>query len=165
MLTIRPFNEADWNGIWQIVEPVFRAGDTYPYSPDITQDEAFEVWIATPQATYIAEDQENGAILGTYYIKPNQPSQGSHVCNCGYIVADAARGRGVASQMCEHSQQEAVRRGFHAMQYNLVVATNEGAVRLWQKMGFQIVGTLTEAFKHPELGFVDAHIMYKTLET
>ncbi len=93
MLTIRPFDEADWNAIWQIVAPVFRAGDTYPYSPGITRDEAFDVWIATPQATYIAEDKENGAILGTYYIKANQPSQGSHVCNCGYIVADAARGR------------------------------------------------------------------------
>ena len=163
MLTIRPFDEADWNNTWQIVEPVFRAGDTYPYSPSITRDEAFDVWIATPQATYIAEEKENGEILGTYYIKPNQPSQGAHVCNCGYIVADTARGRGAASQMCEHSQREAVRRGFHAMQYNLVAATNEGAVRLWKKMGFQIVGTLTEAFKHPELGYVNAHIMYKAL--
>ncbi|MCM2369208.1 GNAT family N-acetyltransferase [Aporhodopirellula aestuarii] len=163
MLTIRLFEEADWNATWRIVEPVFRAGDTYPYSPDITRDEAFDVWVAIPQATYIAIDDENGAILGTYYIKPNQPAQGSHVCNCGYIVSDAARGRGVASQMCEHSQQEAVRRGFRAMQYNLVVATNEGAVRLWQKLGFQIVGTLSEAFKHPILGYVDAHVMYKKL--
>ncbi|MBE9032375.1 GNAT family N-acetyltransferase [filamentous cyanobacterium LEGE 11480] len=165
MLTIRLFNEADWNAVWPIVEPVFCAGETYPYSPDITQGEAFDVWIATPQATYIAEDEENGAILGTYYIKPNQPSQGSHVCNCGYIVAEAARGRGVASQMCEHSQQEAVRQGFRAMQYNLVVATNERAVRLWQKMGFQIVGTLHGAFNHSVLGYVDAHIMYKELVT
>lgn len=164
MLTIRLFEEADWNAIWQIVEPVFRAGDTYPYSPDITPDEAFCIWVSSPQATYVVEDEDDGTILGTYYIKANQPSQGSHVCNCGYIVADAARGRGIASQMCEHSQQEAVRYGFLAMQYNLVVATNEGAVRLWQKMGFQIVGTLTEAFKHPMLGYVDAHIMYKTLK-
>jgi len=165
MLTIRPFAESDWNAVWQIVEPVFRAADTYPYPPTITEDEAFDIWIAAPKMTYVAEFEENGAILGTYYIKPNQPSQGSHVCNCGYIVSEAARGRGVASQMCEHSQQEAVRHGFRAMQYNLVVATNEGAVRLWQKMGFQIVGTLAGAFKHPALGYVDAHIMYKTLET
>ena len=165
MLTIRPFAEPDWNAVWQIVEPVLRAGDTYPYPPDITKDKAFDVWIAAPKATYVAEDDENRAILGTYYIKPNHPSQGSHVCNCGYIVAEAARGRGVASRMCEHSQHEAVRHGFRAMQYNLVVATNQGAVRLWQKMGFEIVGTLREAFKHPELGYVDAHVMYKELET
>ena len=165
MLTIRPFAESDWSAVWQIVEPVFRAGDTYPYRPDITKDEAFDVWIATPKVTYVAEDERNGAILGTYYIKPNQPSQGSHVCNCGYIVAEAARGRSVASQMCEHSQQEAARQGFRAMQYNLVVATNEGAVRLWQKLGFQVIGTLPSAFKQPEFGFVDAHIMYKELKT
>ncbi|APZ91797.1 GNAT family N-acetyltransferase [Fuerstiella marisgermanici] len=165
MLKIRPFDESDWNGVWQIVEPVFRAGETYPYSPDTTQDEAFQIWIGTPQATYIAEDDQSGALLGTYYIKPNQPAQGSHVCNCGYIVSETARGQGVASQMCEHSQQEAVRLGFRAMQFNLVVATNQGAVRLWQKMGFVIVGTLTAAFKHPVLSYVDAHIMYKILVT
>ena len=165
MLTIRAFTESDWNAVWQIVEPVFRAGDTYPYPTTITQEESFDLWIAVPEVTYVAEDKESEAILGTYYIKPNQPSQGSHVCNCGYIVAKDARGRGVASQMCEHSQQEAIRRGFRAMQYNLVVATNEGAVRLWQKMGLQIVGTLTGAFKHPKFGYVDAHIMYRTLES
>ena len=165
MLKIRPFDESNWNGVWQIVEPVFRAGETYPYSADTTQDEAFQIWIATPQATYVAEDDQSGALLGTYYIKPNQPAQGSHVCNCGYIVSQTARGQGVASQMCEHSQQEAVRLGFRAMQFNLVVATNQGAVRLWQKMGFEIVGTLTAAFKHPVLSYVDAHIMYKSLVT
>ncbi len=165
MLTIRPFTEPDWHAVWQMIEPVFRAGDTYPYATDITEDEAFDAWINTPQTTYVAEDEENSAIVGTYYIKPNQPSQGSHVCNCGYIVAKAARGRGVASQMCEHSQQEAVRQGFRAMQYNLVVATNEGAVRLWKRMGFQITGTLPGAFNHPALGYVDAHIMYKVLNT
>ncbi|WP_044302022.1 GNAT family N-acetyltransferase [Rhodopirellula sallentina] len=165
MLSIRPFVESDWNEVWQIVEPAFRAGDTYPYPTTITKEEAFDVWVSTPKVTYVAEDEENGAILGTYYLKPNQPSQGSHVCNCGYIVAEAARGRGVASQMCVHSQHEAIRHGFRAMQYNLVVATNEGAVRLWQKLGFYIVGTLTGAFEHPKLGYVDAHIMYKTLET
>jgi len=165
MLKIRPFDESDWNAVWQIVEPVFRAGETYPYSPDTTQDEAFQIWIATPQATYVAEDDKSGALLGTYYIKPNQPAQGSHVCNCGYIVSQTARGQGVASQMCEHSQQEAVRLGFRAMQFNLVVATNQGAVRLWQKMGFEVVGTLTAAFKHPVLSYVDAHIMYNILVT
>ena len=163
MLTIRKFAERDWDAIWCIVEPVLRAGETYPFSPSITNGEAFAAWIETPSATYVAED-ENGAILGTYYIKPNQPSLGSHVCNCGYIVAEAARGHGVASAMCEHSQREAIAQGFRAMQYNLVVSTNRGAVQLWRKHGFDIVGTLAKAFRHPNLGFVDALVMYKQLE-
>ena len=99
----------------------------------------------------------------SYFIKPNQPGQGAHVCNCGYVVAPTAQGQGVASLMCEHSQQQAVAMGFRAMQFNLVVATNEGAVRLWQRLGFRIVGTLPGAFRHRALGAVDAHVMYKAL--
>jgi len=103
-------------------------------------------------------------VLGTYVIRPNQPGQGSHVSNCGYVVSDAARGMGVASALCEHSQQEALRMGFRAMQFNFVVSTNEGAVRLWRKMGFEIVGTLPGAFRHPRHGFVDAYVMFKQLQ-
>ena len=106
---------------------------------------------------------EYDEVLGTYYIKPNQPDLGGHVCNCGYIVSENARGKGIASEMCEHSQHEAVRRGFRSMQYNLVVTTNEGAIRLWKRHGFEVVGTLSEAFRHPQLGYVDAHVMYKKL--
>ena len=115
-----------------------------------------------PSATFVAVD-ENNAVLGTYYIKPNQPALGAHVCNCGYIVSESVRGRGIASEMCEHSQCEALSQGFRAMQYNLVVSTNEGAVRLWKLHGFEIVGTLPKAFQHLRLGFVDAFVMYKQL--
>ncbi len=103
-------------------------------------------------------------ILGTYYIKPNQPALGAHVCNCGYIVAEKARGKGIASEMCSHSQHKALSMGFKAMQYNLVVSTNKGAVRLWKKLGFRIIGTLPRAFRHSQSGFVDAFVMYKQLE-
>ena len=113
---------------------------------------------------FIKRAAASGAALGTYYIKPNQPGAGSHVCNCGYIVGEEVRGRGVATLMCEHSQREAIRRGFRAMQFNLVVSTNESAVRLWQKLGYDIVGTLPGAFKLPRQGFVDAYVMYKQLE-
>ena len=154
--------ESDWPRVWQIIEPVFRAGETYAYSPDITESEARRIWIDVPAAAYVAGD-ENHDILGTYYIKPNQPSLGSHVCNCGYIVAEQARGKGVASEMCVHSQQTAVSMGFRAMQYNLVVATNEGAVRLWKKHGFRSIGVLPGAFHHKKLGYVDAWVMYKEL--
>lgn len=163
MNDIREFQQSDRPAVWRIIEPVFRAGETYAFSPDITEQEAFTVWIETPSATFVAEN-ENHEITGTYYIKPNQPALGSHVCNCGYIVSENSRGEGIASRMCEHSQKEAVCRGFTAMQYNLVVSTNEGAVRLWKKHGFGIAGTLPKAFRHPEHGLVDAFIMYKLLK-
>ena len=161
---IRPLADADWPATWAIIEPVLRSGETYAFPRDIEEHEAHRVWAEVPAATFVATDDE-GAILGTYYLKANHPGPGSHVCNCGYIVSEAARGRGIASAMCAHSQEEAVRRGFRAMQYNLVVATNTGAIRLWERHGFEIVGTLAGAFHHPREGFVDAFVMYKTLVT
>ncbi len=163
MIEIRPFEEGDWAATWRIMLPVFRAGETYPFSPDITEEEAYALWVEMPSATFVAVDQDK-EVLGTYYIKPNQPALGAHVCNCGYIVGENARSRGIASEMCAHSQREAVSRGFRAMQFNFVVSTNEGAVRLWKKHGFKIVGTLPEAFRHPMLGYVDAYVMYKQLQ-
>jgi len=163
-MIIRLLEDRDWIATWRIIEPVFRAGETYPYSPDITENEAHGVWVEIPSATFVAID-ESEDIVGTYYIKANQPGIGAHVCNCGYIVSEDARGKGVASEMCKHSQHEAVDRGFRAMQYNLVVATNQGAVRLWKKHGFEVIGTLPGAFRHQQLGYVDAYVMYKTLIT
>jgi RimJ/RimL family protein N-acetyltransferase len=162
MITIHTFEQADWPAVWALIEPVFRSGDTYAFSPQISEEGAHKVWIEAPTATFVAKD-DSGAALGTYYIKPNQPGAGAHVCNCGYIVGESARGRGVATLMCKHSQREAVRRSFRAMQFNFVVSTNEGAVRLWQKLGYDIVGTLPGAFKHPRYGFVDAFVMFKQL--
>ena len=138
MIKIRRFDEQDWDATWQVIEPVFRAGETYPFSPDITDREAYKAWVQAASVTYVATD-ENNQVLGTYYIKPNQPALGAHVCNCGYIVGENARGRGVATALCEHSQREAVNQGFTAMQYNLVVSTNGGAVRLWKKQGFDLI--------------------------
>ena len=163
MTNIRKFNKADWPGLWKIIEPVFRSGETYVFSPDITEDEAWKIWIYLPEETFVAVDEENN-IIGTYYIKPNQPGLGSHVCNCGYIVSADARNKGVASDMCIHSQKEALARGYRAMQFNFVVSTNEGAIRIWKKLGFEIVGTLPKAFKHHKLGFVDTFVMFKQLE-
>lgn len=162
MIKIRLYKDNDWPAVWKILEPVFRAGETYAFSRDISEEKAQTKWISVPKATYVAEDND-GEILGTYYIKPNQPGAGAHICNCGYIVSENARGQGIASKMCEHSQHEAVAQGFRAMQYNLVVSSNEGAVRLWKKLGFDIIGTVPEAFRHPTLGYVDAYVMYKRL--
>ena len=159
---IRLFQSADWPQLWEILEPVFRAGDTYAFSPDITEEAAKEVWITYPVRTYVVTDSSE-QVVATYYIKQNQTGLGSHVCNCGYVVGEAARGKGIATQMCEHSQQIAIALGFLAMQFNFVVSTNEGAVRLWQKLGYEIVGRLPKAFQHRQLGFVDALVMYKWL--
>lgn len=163
-MEIRKHQESDWNQVWPIIEKVFRAGETYAFSPEITEQEAHKVWIEIPQETYVAI-ADDGKILGTYYIKPNHPGLGSHVCNCGYIVSENARGKGVASRMCEHSQQVAEQLGFRAMQYNLVASTNESAIRLWKKLGFDIIGILPKAFKSKSAGYVDALVMYKELKT
>jgi RimJ/RimL family protein N-acetyltransferase len=163
-ITIRTFEPSDWAALWAVLEPVFRAGETYAFSPRINEDQARHVWVELPAHTYVAVDHDNN-ILGTYYIKPNQPALGAHVCNCGYIVAASARGRGIASTMCDHSQRQAIALGFKSMQYNLVVSTNEPAIHLWQKHGYKIIGTLPEAFQHPRHGLVDAHVMYKVLES
>ena len=162
MIKIRSYNNNDWPRVWQIIEPVFRAGETYAFPRNISEEEAHKAWVLAPRATYVAVDKDD-ALLGTYYIKPNQPGQGDHICNCGYIVARNTRGQGVATAMCEHSQHEAIAQGFRAMQYNLVVSTNSGAVRLWKKLGFEVVGTIPEAFHHPLQGYVDAFVMYKRL--
>lgn len=162
MITISPFEEKDWDNLWHIIKPVFRAGESYPYSTKITKDEARRAWIDAPLETYVVKNNSD-EILGTYYIKPNQPGLGGHVCNCGYVVAENSRGQGIASKMCKHSQLEASTLGFRDMQYNLVVSTNEVAIQLWQKQGFEIIGTLPGAFNHSRHGYVDAYVMFKTL--
>lgn len=161
-MEIRKYRESDWDRVWPILENVFRTGETYAYPPEITENEAHQIWVERPEETYVAIRRDD-EIVGTYYIKKNQPGPGAHVCNCGYIVSEDARGQGIASSMCRHSQRAAVALGFRAMQYNLVVSTNEGAVRLWNKLGFDTVGRLPKAFNHPEKGYVDALVMYKWL--
>jgi len=160
-MIIREFVADDWPRLWEFLEPVFRAGETYPYPVDITSQQAYTAWIETPQHSYVAIDKDT--IVGSYYIKPNQPGLGSHVCNCGYVVAQQARNQGVGAALGEHSQQTAVHLGYRAMQFNLVVATNTASLHLWQKCGFHIVGTLPEAFHHPHAGYVDAFVMFKQL--
>jgi len=163
MITIRTAEATDWDQIWPIVREVFQSGTTYAYPPETNKAEAYEIWMTTPTATYVAISDEN--VAGTYYIKPNQPGLGSHVCNAGYMVSSTARGRGIGRALCAHSLIEAVKLGFKAMQYNLVVVTNWYAIKLWKDMGFEIIGTLPQAFNHKAKGLVDAHIMYRLLET
>lgn len=120
-----------------------------------------DYWVTDAKATYAAEDADK--ILGTYYITTNQPGGGAHICNCGYVAAPQARGQGLAAQICEHSQTEASALGYKAMQFNFVLASNTGAVKLWHRLGFETIGTIPDAFVHPQQGMVDAHVMYKRL--
>jgi ribosomal protein S18 acetylase RimI-like enzyme len=159
--TIRMSNPSDDDAIWRVIEPVFCAGETYPLPRDISRADAFAYWRAPGQEVFVAEEQ--GKIVGSYYLRANNRGGGSHVANCGYIVAADASGRGVARAMCEHSLERARERGFTAMQFNFVISSNERAVRLWQSCGFVVVGTLPQAFTHPTLGLVDAYVMYRKL--
>ena len=153
--------ERDGDAIWTILEPVVRAGETYPLPRDMDRQAALAYWFSPGHEVFIAEN--GNEITGTYFLKANQKGGGGHVANCGYMTALHATGQGVGRAMCEHSLERARERGFRAMQFNFVVSTNERAVRLWRSIGFEIVGRLPRVFEHPRLGFVDAYVMYREL--
>lgn len=160
-LALRPATPADADAVWAILEPTIRAGETYALPRDLPREAAIAYWLGDDRETFVAES--GGGILGTYYLRANQPGGGAHVANCGFMTATAAAGRGVARDMCAHALAHARTRGFRAMQFNFVVSTNERAVRLWQGMGFEIVGRLPGAFDHPVHGEVDALVMFQRL--
>lgn len=161
MIQIRPMTPEDFEQFWPTFQAVVAAGQTYAYDPALDKEQARALWMQVPLHTLVAE--EDGQLLGSYYLKPNAAGPGNHVSNCGYMVTEAARGRGVARLMCEHSQQLALASGFLAMQFNSVVATNEVAVALWHKLGFETVGRLPKAYRHAQLGLVDCLVMFKWL--
>jgi L-amino acid N-acyltransferase YncA len=158
---IRAANPSDASAIGAILVPTLREGATYALDKDLSEADAVAYWMGSDKETLVAE--EDGVILGTYYIRPNQAGGGRHVCNCGYMTRASATGRGVARWMCEHSLEHARGRGYRAMQFNFVVSTNQRAVKLWQAMGFDVVGRLPLAFLHPTEGYVDALVMYRLL--
>jgi ribosomal protein S18 acetylase RimI-like enzyme len=160
-MDIRQAGPGDANAIWAIIEPTIRAGETYTLPRDMGREQALAYWFAPEHSVFVAE--QDGEVLGSYYLRANQKGGGGHVCNCGYMTASWAVGRGVATAMCEHSLEYARARGFRAMQFNFVVSTNVAAIHLWQKFGFGTIGRLPEAFLHPRLGYVDALVMYRVL--
>ena len=146
---------------WPIFRTVIADGDTYSYPRDLSEDQARAMWTTPPSRCFVAE--RDGDVLGVYMLRPNQPGLGDHVANCGYMVSPSARGQGIAAALCEHSLAEARRAGFSAMQYNFVVSSNEGAVRLWQRHGFAVVGRVPGAFRHARLGPTDVFVMHRWL--
>ncbi|SFD65400.1 GNAT family N-acetyltransferase [Roseivivax sediminis] len=160
-LSLRPATETDNDALWRIMEPIFRAGDTYTVPRDIARDDALAYWQSPAHRVFVAE--AGGAVLGTYILRPNQPGGGDHVCNAAFLTAAEAQGRGVARAMLAHALDTARDAGYRAMQFNFVVATNVRAVATWERAGFDIVGRLPGAFRHPTAGYVDALVMYRTL--
>ena len=147
--------------IWRIFHEVVADGDTYVFDPQTTREQALSYWLSAEAHTFVALD--GSQVCGTYILKQNQPGLGSHVANASYMVASSARGRGIGSLLCAHSIDQARRLGFRAIQFNMVVSTNEAAISLWKKQGFRIVGTLPKVFRHAKLGEVDAFVMHRFL--
>jgi L-amino acid N-acyltransferase YncA len=185
VLEIRPARHADRDAIWEIFHEVVAAGDTYPFDPEMSREDALAYWFQSGAHTYVAEQDRNSVgeavgfpgtltasptgrererqIVGTYILRPNWSGPAGHVANAAFMVAPNARGRGIGRAMGEHCLSEARRLGFRAMQFNFVVSTNQSAIRLWQELGMKIIGTLPGAFRHPEKGYVDVHIMFRSL--
>ena len=160
-MKIRAATEADHDAIWNIFHEIVAAGDTYAFDPKMSREEALAYWFRADTHTYVAE--KAGRVVGTYILRPNQPGLGSHVANAAFMVASDAQGSGVGRKMAAHCLSEAHRMDFRAMQFNFVVSTNAPAIHLWEQLGFKIVGALPGAFHHPEKGYVDVYVMYRSL--
>ena len=160
-MEIRKAISSDKPPVWRIIEAVIATGDTYVFDPGTPEDEMIAYWFSPEKHIYVAD--EDGEILGTYWLKANQPGLGSHVGNGAYMVSPNAKGKGIGRMMAEHSIGEARRLGFSAMQFNFVVKSNDVAVKLWQSVGFEIIGEIPEAFNHKQNGLTNAYIMYRKL--
>jgi GNAT superfamily N-acetyltransferase len=160
-MNILAIDQTLFSQFWPIFSAIIQAEETYAFDPNLSEQQAFELWCTAPVETYVAV--EDGIVLGSYFIKANASGPGAHVCNCGYMVGGEARGKGVAKALCQHSKQRALALGFKAMQFNAVVSSNTVAVALWQKMGFEVVGRVPRAYRHKQLGFVDTLVMYQWL--
>ena len=160
-MRIRPAINADHDAIWNIFHEILVAGDTYAFDPQMPREEALAYWFRADTHTYVAEKDDG--VVGTYILRPNQLGPGSHVANAAFMVARDAEGAGVGRRMAEHCLSEARRMGFRAMQFNFVVSTNTRAIHLWKQLGLKIVGTVPGAFRHPEKGYVDVYVMFRSL--
>jgi len=161
LIEIRKALPSDQDDIWEIIQPVIAAGDTYVFSPDSPKDKMLGFWMAADKHTYVA--LSGTQVVGTFFIKDNQPDLGSHIANAGYMTSPAAFGKGIGTAMAKFSIEEARRLGYSAMQFNIVIKTNRSAVSLWKKLGFEIIGEIPDAFRHRQNGLTNAYIMYRKL--
>jgi GNAT superfamily N-acetyltransferase len=165
-VTIRRATDEDWPRIWPIFDATVRAGETYAFPMDLTAESAQGWWMEQrPGQTVVLEDggHQGGRILGTAKMGPNRPGHGDHIGTASFMVAPEARGRGVGRALAEYVVQWHRDEGYRGIQFNAVVETNVAAVRLWQDLGFEIVGTVPGAFRSPEHGYVGLHVMFLPL--
>ena len=161
MIEIRKAKIEDTNLIWHIIKEVISKGDTYTYDPNSSKETMLAYWLGEDKHTYVATVNEE--ILGTFVIRDNQPGLGSHIANASYMVSEKAFGKGIGKTMAEFSLEEARRLDYKAMQFNIVIKSNTRAVRLWQTLGFNIIGEIPDAFNHKENGLTNAYIMHRKL--
>ena len=161
-MLIRKASADDIDGLWPIFQAVVAKGDTYVFSPQATRRDAFDYWFGPGVTSFVAEI--DGQIVGMYKLVQNQRDLGAHVANASFMVSPLAHGRGIGEALGRHCLDEARAAGFAAMQFNFVVSTNTGAVALWKKLGFSIVGVLPRVFHHLALGYVDAYVMHRFLD-
>jgi L-amino acid N-acyltransferase YncA len=159
---IREAESSDWPGIWPFFRDIVRAGETYTYDPALTSDAARALWMEKPPGRVVVA-VEGGRVLGSAKMGPNRPGRGAHIGTASFMVDPATRGRGVGRALAEDMVAWHRAEGFRGIQFNAVVETNTGAVRLWQSLGFRIVGTVPGAFEHPTQGYVGLHVMFLPL--
>jgi len=162
-MIIRDATADDWEQIWPFMRQIVTAGETYAYDPDMHEATARELWLVRPPGRTVVAVKEGDTVLGTANMYPNRPGPGSHVASASFMVDGRASGRGVGRALGEEALVWARASGFRAMQFNAVVATNTRAVALWRSLGFEIIGTVPEAFRHPTDGYVGLHVMYRRL--
>lgn len=160
-MLIRKATPEDANAVWEIIRQVIATGDTYVFAPDSSKDKMLDYWFAPSKHTYVAE--LDAQIVGTFIITDNHIDLGAHVANASYMTLPGASGKGIGTTMGKFSLQEAKKLGYHAMQFNLVIKSNERAIKLWQKLGFKIIGEIPEAFQHQTNGLTNAYIMWQAL--
>ena len=158
---IRSATASDWPAIWKIFRSVVQRGDTYAFSPELVEKSARKIWFAAGAQVFVTDAERR--VVGTFFVKPNQPGLGSHVANAGFMVDPEMHGAGIGRAMGEYALAWAKQQGYQAMQFNFVVSTNTGAVALWKKLGFTIIGTIPRGFHHAQLGYVDVYVMHREL--
>jgi len=160
-MKVRSATADDRLAIWKIFRSVVRRGDSYAFPPDLDEEDGLKSWFSVGADVFVTESQ--GRVVGTFFVKPNQPGLGSHVANAGFMVDPQNQGGGIGRAMGEYALAWAKQQGYQAMQFNFVVSTNTGAVALWKRLGFAIVGTIPKAFRHAQLGYVDVYVMHREL--
>jgi GNAT superfamily N-acetyltransferase len=162
-VVIRDATAEDWPAIWTFLREIVAAGDTYAYDPDLSEARAREIWLLEPPARTVVAAAPDGSILGSAKMNPNQGGPGSHVASASFMVDPAHAGRGVGRALGEHALDWARAEGYRAMQFNAVVESNTRAVSLWRSLGFEILATIPDGFRHPTDGYVGLHVMYRRL--